>query len=316
MKKVFLLVTLLSLFCSCATVLNKSIKTIYITTTTPAKIVVNQDTILTYVSKVPIEIKRQPKDLNINVSNDSINKEVLFAYKNSFAYWLNIYPTPLFWTGFLIDKNNPKRYTYPKRIYFNMADTSNTYLSYDPRSRKGKIYLHISTPFVNQFLLKPNNEDDYKSSLGFWGLKLGLDFYHCSKQFINFSVSGIMDFFIPVPAAVDFSGYHTWMNSIELTVSNNHKIKNFLIGYGLCYAINTWELKYYDRFDPPPMTREPIKKSNYAIGIVFPMYYMPTEHFFIGIVYRPTLFRFNTENPFKYEHLISIDLGWKLNLKN
>lgn len=315
MRKSALLVVVILVLSSCATILNQSTKTIYITTTTPANVIVNKDTFKTFQDKTPIWVKRQSKDLKIKVFNDSVTKEVSIKPINSFAFWLNAYPTPLFWTGFLIDKKNPKRYTYPTRMYFDMTDTTNTYLSYDPRSKKGEIDLHISMPYINNFLLRPDNENNYKSNTGFWGLTLGLDYYHSSKQFINLSVSGVSDFFLPFPAAVDLSGYYELMSSAYVSVSNNHKINNFLIGYGLSYVRNTWDLRYYQWGQTEPITREPVKKSNNAIGFVFPAYYMPTEHFFVGVAYRPTLFRLSTENPFKYEHLISIDFGWKIKLK-
>jgi hypothetical protein len=258
MRKLALIVIVFLVLSSCATVLNRSTKTIYITTTTPAKVVVNKDTLTTFQHKTTIEVQRQSANLNINVFNDSINKTVTVKHRNSFAYWLNAYPTPIFWTGFLIDKKNPKRYTYPTRMYFDMTDTTNTYLSYDPRSKKGEIDLRISLPHVNNFLLKPDNESNYKYNTGFWGLTLGLDYYHSAKQFINLSATGVIDFFLPIPAAVDMAGYYEIMNSTYLSVSNNHKIKNFTLGYGLCYVKNTWNLNYSDLGQTEPMTREPI----------------------------------------------------------
>lgn len=314
MRKSALLVVLILVLSSCATVLNRSTKTIYITTTTPAKVVVNKDTLRTFQDKIPVEVQRQSADLKITVFSDSVTKKVSIKPRNSFAFWLNAYPTPLFWTGFLIDGKNPKRYTYPSRMYFDMKDTTNTYLSYDPRSKKGEIDLRISLPHINNFLLKPDNESNYKFNTGFWGLSVGLDYYHSAKQFINLSATGVMDFFLPVPAAVDMSGYYEIMNSAFISVSNNHKIKNFTLGYGLSYSRNRWMLNYSEWGDPEPLTREPVEKFNNAIGFVFPAYYMPTEHFFIGLVYRPTFFRLSTENPFQYEHLISIDFGWKIKL--
>ena len=211
-KSVFLVIIILALS-SCATVLNHTTKTVYITTSTPANVVINKDTIKTFEDKVPIWVKRQPKDLKITVFNDSIKKEVSIKPGNSFAFWLNAYPTPLLFTGFLIDRKNPKRYTYPSRMYFDMKDTTNTYLSYDPRRNKGEIDLSISLPHINNFLLKPDYESNYKFNTGFWGMSVGLDYYHSAKQFINLSATGVMDFFLPVPAAVDMSGYYEIMNS-------------------------------------------------------------------------------------------------------
>ncbi len=314
MKKSALLVIVILFFSSCATVLNYPIKTIYITTTTPAKVVVNKDTLNTFQSKIPIWVYRKSTDLKIRVFNDSVNKVVSVKHKNSFAYWLNAYPTPLFWTGFLIDKNNPKRYTYPTHIYFDMSDTTNTYTTHDPRSKKGKIDLHVSLPDINNFLLRPDNENNYKYNTGFWGITLGLDYYYSAKQFINLSVSGVSDFFLPVPAAIDMSGYYELMSSSYLSISNNYRIKNFLIGYGLSYSKNTWDLRYYEWGQTEPPTREPVMKSNNAFGFVFPIYYMFGEHFFAGVVYRPSIFRLSTTNPFYYEHLLSIDFGWKIRI--
>lgn len=315
MKKISLLIIVVLGFSSCATLLNSPTKTIYITTNTLAKVIVNKDTFRTFQHKMPVEVQRQSADLNINVSNDSINKTVTVKHRNSFAYWLNAYPTPLLGAGFLIDMKNPKRYTYPTRIYFDMTDTTNTYQLYAPGRKKGSIDLHVSMPYINSFMLKPGYENNYKSNTGFWGVTLGLDYYYSSKQFINLSVSGVSDFFLPFPAAVDISGYYELMSSAYVSVSNNRRINKFLIGYGLSYVKNIWDLRYYYWGEREPMTREPIVKSNNAIGFVFPAYYMPNEHFFVGVVYRPTLLRLSTENPFKYEHLISIDFGWKIRLK-
>jgi len=231
-----------------------------------------------------------------------------------FIYTSNIYPTPLFWTGFLIDKNNPKRYSYPKRIYINSADTISKYYSYSQSDNKGEFHLHLSLPHMNTFCLNPKNED-YKVSIGFWGLSIGLDYYHSSNQFINIGVSGVMDFFLPFPAAVDLSGEHEAANSLYVSLSNNHKVGRFSIGYGLSFGRNTWSFIYHDRFDPPPPTRDPVTRSHNVFGLIFPSYFQLGERFNIGVVYRPTFYRPNLTNKFSYEHLISVDFAWKIRIK-
>jgi len=50
----------------------------------------------------------------------------------------------------LIDKNNPKRYGYPSRIYLDPKDVSDKYDGYPPIN-KGGMYLHISMPYINRF---------------------------------------------------------------------------------------------------------------------------------------------------------------------
>ena len=181
-------------------------------------------------------------------------------------------------------------------------------------AKKARLILQYSFPYINNFLFKPENES-YRANTGFIGVTLGLDFYYSSRNFISITASGVTDFFVPFPGAVDFSGYHETMSSAFIGLSNNYKIKNLLFGYGLSYSRNTWELHYYDRFDPPPLTKAPVTKTNNAIGFIFPMYYQYGKHFFAGLIYRPTVLRLNSATPIQYEHLISIDFGWKMRIK-
>jgi len=283
-------------------------------TTEPSKIIHRYDTIKTVNNKANLSVERKKEVLSIVAMTDRITKPIEIKPRNSFAYWLNIYPTPLFWTGFLIDKNNPKRYSYPKRIYINSADTISKYYSYSQSDNKGEFHLHLSLPHMNTFCLNPKNED-YKVSIGFWGLSIGLDYYHSSNQFINIGVSGVMDFFLPFPAAVDLSGEHEAANSLYVSLSNNHKVGRFSIGYGLSFGRNTWSFIYHDRFDPPPPTRDPVTRSHNVLGLIFPSYFQLGERFNIGVVYRPTFYRPNLTKKFSYEHLISVDFAWKIRIK-
>ncbi|MCL2651139.1 MAG: hypothetical protein FWD60_08985, partial [Candidatus Azobacteroides sp.] len=54
-----------------------------------------------------------------------------------------------------------------------------------------------------------------------------------------------------------------------------------------------------------------ISKSHKAFGLIFPIYFHVEKSFYISIVYRPTF-----SNKFAYEHLISIDFAWKIELGN
>ncbi len=222
-----------------------------------------------------------------------------------------MYPNWHLWTGFLIDRKKAKRYTYPKRIYIDYIESYKGYVTYYPWSRKGELYLHLSVPHINSFLLNPDNEKNPKINTGFWGLTIGLDYYHDSKQFLNLSVSGVSDFFLPVPAAVDISGEYELMTSTYLSLSNNHRIERWIIGYGISFSKNTWDFRYYDNFNPPPPTRDPIKRTNYGLGFIFPLHIELGENLIMGVVYRPTIFRFSSINSIDYEHLISFEFGWK-----
>jgi hypothetical protein len=74
-------------------------------------------------------------------------------------------------------------------------------------------------------------------------------------------------------------------------------------------------LKDYGGEQEPPMEREPVKKSDDALGFVFPAYMYFRKVLGVGVIYRPSFYRPNMTDKFQYEHLISIDFVWKIRLK-
>ena len=201
-----------------------------------------------------------------------------------------------------------------KRIYTNSTGTTGKHYRYKPADHKGELNLHLSLPYVNSFYMKPQNEA-YKVNTGIGGLSIGLDYYHSNHQFINLEISSVVD---APPLPFCFVGEHESMNSGYMSLSNNHKLGRFTVGYGLSYGRNTWKLSYYiinGLPPPPPPTRDPITKSHSAFGFIFPTYFQWREHFNIGIIYRPTFYRPTITNKFSYEHLISVDFAWKIRIK-
>jgi hypothetical protein len=314
MRQILFILTILISLMSCASMFNSKQTRLRIASNKPFGLVLNQDTIHSFSTEQKIFVFRNKAPLTLTVFTDRLQKTVHVKSKNSLAYWLNLYPNVHLWTGFLIDKNKRKRYTYPKYIYIDAGNTTPSYYTYNPQSRKGNFDLHISLPHINSFLLKPENETT-KINTGFWGLNVGVDYYHAKNQFIHMGVAGVSDFFVPFLAAVDIFGEYELLSSRYLSLSNNHRIRRFSVGYGLSYTKNTWDLRYYDRLDEPPPSRAPIRKSHHSFGFIFPGYLQLGKRFHLGLVYRPTFFSPDQSEKFKYEHLISVDFGWKIRLK-
>lgn len=312
MKQTLIILAISLLFTSCATILNRNWINSTIYTTAPSVIVFNTDTVKTIGNKAQLKLEREKKIVEIIAITDSLEKKVLINPKSSIAFYSNIYFN--YGIGMLVDRANPKRYTYPHRIYINSSDTIGRSFGHGHANNKGELLLHLSLPYINSFHLTPENEGT-KTNTGFWGFTAGLDYYHSKNQFINFSVSAVTDFFVPVPAAVDISGEYELMASKYLSISNNHKIRRFSLGYGLSYSRNFWAFIYSDRFGAPPPSRDPVNKNNITLGLIFPSYFQIGENFNIGVVYRPTFYRPDLLNKFAYEHLISLDLAWKIRLK-
>lgn len=309
MFRFYILVICLSVLPSCASILNCKTKRVDIITNESARVEINNIPLANVRNRTKLMVPRDISPIEITVFSDSIRKNITIDSKNSFAYWFNIYANV--GLGMIYDKDRAKRYSYPNRVYVDIRNSENSYTSYYSFQKEGDLLLHVSLPHINSFNLNPIGEDSSILSLGFWGAKIGLDYYHHDRQFLNLSASAVSDFFVPVPAAIDISGEYDLMSSAYLSISNNHKINRYSIGYGLSYSRNTWDHRYYDRFDPPPPLREPVKKTDYSLGLVFPLYCQFGDNFSLGMVYRPSFLKLQPEKSFKYEHLISADFAWK-----
>lgn len=299
------------LFTSCASILNSSYKEVTVHTTKPSEIVYAQDTMHTHNNQVSLTVKRQDKSLSFQVLTDSLTKKIHIPPKNSAWYGSNIFFN--YGIGMLVDKNNPKRFSYPNRIYIISEDPVNRYFKYNPITNQGRLQLHFSLPHINLYSLLPENERR-KGSTGFLGLSFGLDYYRKDRQFISAKISGVTNVIVPFPAAIDLEGEHEFFNALAFSISNNHQIKRWSLGYGLAFSKLTWDLENFDSFDPIPPTRDPIKLSHHAIGLVFPTYYQFGQNFYLGLIYRPSFIRPQLTNVIKYEHVISIDFAWKWRL--
>lgn len=236
MRQTLFVLTVIILMTSCATIMNQMQRNLTIYTTVPGKIIYNRDTVKTINNKANFRVERKKEPISFTVITDSLTKTFQVASQNSFMYWSNIFCN--YGIGMLVDRKSPKRYSYPQKIYFNSTDTINNYCRFGQLYNKGELYLHLSLPHINSFRLIPESEG-VKINTGFWGLTIGLDYYYSNNRFINLGISGVSDFFIPFPAAVDLSGEYELMSSRYISLSNNKRLKRFTIGYGLSYARNT-----------------------------------------------------------------------------
>lgn len=291
---------------SCATYLPDKGQKIKVITSLPAMVVVKNDSILTRKNKVVLNVLPSCDSLKITVLRDSLVKRIQVPSRNSFAYWLNISPSVD--SGFLVDKINHKRYAYPSLIYVNLSDSTKSYSTIDEQQfQKGSIDMRMSFPSINSFLLKPEDYG-YKYSTGFVGLSLGTDYYYNKQKFISLTLSGVMNNEVPAPVGVDrWGGY--WENFLAafIGLSNNYIINRFRLGFGFSYSKVMWNSQDFDQniFNS--------RKSD-AIGLIFPMYYQFNNRFFAGIVYRPTFIQLRHPHPLRYEHIISVDFGWRYSL--
>jgi len=207
----------------------------------------------------------------------------------------------------IYDWEKPKRYIYPE-IFLNSQDRSDKYAV--TTSNKRDVYVLMSIPCINNFYLKPDHEP-VKTWTGFGGFSIGLDYYHHNNRFFNFTLASASDFFMLHPGTNNAIRTYERMNSSCISFSNNHLINRISFGYGLTYNINTWEIMDKSQSH----SRDPIERVNRTAGLIFSSYYRAGRMINIGLVYRPTFFRISKYQPFGYEHVISLDVVWKMYAK-
>lgn len=309
---------------SCATLITRKDYNINVSTNLPNAKAEILDSI--YSLPADFKIRRSKEDLKIKLINDTLEKDfVVKASLNAAFLYANLICYPILPVMYGIDFTNQKRFYYGKSIFLNSYDTtgiirpkiSKAYYDYWSRTyptNKGQINLIYSYPWVNSFYLQPNKETS-KINTGFWGISAGLEYFYRDNKYISLTGSAVMDFFIPFPGAIDFSGEMENMYSVYISLTDNYRFRRFTVGYGVNFSRNTWELVYHDRFNPPPPTREPDAKTSNSIGFTLDGYHQIGKRFHIGLIYRPTLLKVYPDIDFKYEHLISVDFRWKIRIK-
>ncbi|MBN2778429.1 MAG: hypothetical protein JXR36_12335 [Bacteroidales bacterium] len=320
----FILLILLLIFSSCATIITRKEYNINISTNLPNAKAEILDSI--YNLPADFNIKRSKEDLKIKLICDTLEKVFLVkASPNAAFLYGNLILYPIFPITFGIDLTNQKRFYYGKEIFLDSQDTSGiirpkiyqNYYDYWTKSfptKKGHIYLTCSFPWVNSFYLQPTLETP-KMNTGFIGFSAGLEYFYRDNKYISLSGSTVMDFIIPVPASVSFSGEVENMYSVYTSLSDNHRFRRFSIAYGISFSRNTWELVYYDRYDPPPSTREQVTKTSNSLGLTFGGSHQVGKLFNIGLIYRPTILTVYPDFSLKYEHLVSLEFKWKIRVK-
>lgn len=153
---------------SCATLFNSKWTNVTIITSAPSKALLDGKSLNYYGTRKLITIDRSNQPLKITAYNDSVSKTISVKPINSFAYWLNAYPSIHFWTGFCIDTKTGKRYAYPKIVYMDLNKNDNTYLTYIPLNESYHKYSNILkiTPLKLTGQINPAIELSYERRTG------------------------------------------------------------------------------------------------------------------------------------------------------
>ena len=332
MKKLITILVLLPLLLSsCATVINKKQQKLDVFADKKgAKATINDST---YTLPATVKVTRSKEDLKVTLITDSITKNyIVKASPNaSFIYgnlmWMQASPL-----AYLADFNSPKRFYYGHKIMLSDSDTVNVivprlargYINYFNKrypTKKGQVNVTGGIPFANLFYFTPSNEELQNMS-GFFGVTVGLEYFYKENKFLKLSGSYALDHEVPIPVGIDYDDAHQRVRAANITLTDNYKLNRFTVGYGLNYAMYTWQLindDYPVALTPDSVTdsndlRPPMEKNSHAFGLSLNTYHQITKGLFAGIIYNPTLLTTYPNTKWEYGHVVSLEIIYKIRL--
>jgi hypothetical protein len=319
MKLLFLIILLT--LSSCATIINRERYNLSISSSRAGDKVKFENKVYTLPAK--INVQRSKNDLLFTLQTDSA--ELDYVVKSSlnpeFLYgnliWLQVSPF-----AYLIDTRTQKKYYYERAIYINRLNKSQVIT---PRIRtkleslnvrkfdrnNGEIDFVVAIPYINNFNFKPIQQPT-KSATGFFGISTGLNYYYTNEKYFNISLSAMVNMDELLPVATDYTGIHERYISTAIDFTNNHKLNRVHLGYGLSYMRNSWRVI---DFSVKPIASVLESKRNFALGVTMNIHYQFTKEFYVGFIYRPSLFRLNSRPEFYYEHTFSLDLSFRVTVR-
>lgn len=281
----------------------------------------------TYHSGTAVEVKRSKQDILITEINDTLRKVYIIRPSlNPMFLFGNLCLFTLSPAGYLVDLTNSKKYYYGEEIYLDIHDTisiihtplyliTHKYLNKEYENRENQLNIILSVPYVNSFYLRPPSETG-KYNTGFWGLSAGIEFYTTPTTSYMLSALAATDYMIPIPVGVEKFGEYETLYTLHASGTYQMKHKRFNTGIGLSLASNIWSLNYRGEPDTAVVYRTPVTKRNQSIGFHFNIDHQLNEHFFVGIMYRPTFYQFSPQTKFNYEHFISLNFQLKMSISS
>jgi hypothetical protein len=178
--------------------------------------------------------------------------------------------------------------------------------------KKNDFRLDLKLPHINHLSLNPNKEFR-NDKFGFNGYGIGFEYSYSEKKFLETSFSFALTFELPFPAPVD-KEYNKSLFSYYLSLTDNIVLNHFTFGYGINYSVNYWREWYRDLEATGLPTTESTSYSNNNLGITLNTYYKIGKTLNVGIIYRPSIINLNDGFKPIYEHLISLELNWRIKL--
>ena len=191
-----------------------------------------------------------------------------------------------------------------------LAAAGHAQSAYYPR---GQLRLQLSLPYVNHVVARPTAGRVVRD-LGFLGERVGLEYSYAGRRAL--AVEGVLAVAarLPFPVHVDEEGRYAVASTIYVALTHLHLLSGDRVGvgYGLTFGRNTFNEGFRSFTDSLPDVRDSYRRD--VLGVVANAYYRLGRTAYLGLVYRPTFLAVTTRGQHSYEHLVSLDLLWRLRL--
>ncbi|WP_060873493.1 hypothetical protein [Myroides odoratus] len=320
MKCTLLLLALL-LLTSCATVLNEDSRLIYFYSSKNLEKIKVKDSI--YELPVQLNLARSKEDLKVVMVTDStdLNYTIKAHLDNKFLA-LNLTGLVFAPVNYAVDLTNHRRFEYPRTVYLDpmMADGMpiiqeeqmlkhrNKYINYKPNTKKGDIYFYGTfTPFnYMSFDIPGVLREQKQEALGNGGGEVGFLYYYGANSYLSIGAGGYTSFML-LPILEDFLLY-----AYTIKVANFHQINRLNLGYGVFWGRN----QNREDISENGYNREDIKVSSHnTVGLLAAVNFEVAKNFHVGLSYKPSLYRVSAPKGHVNNHLLSLELIYKLKLR-
>ena len=318
MKNILPALVLMCTMGSCVTLFNGPSTSLNVRVPDNAKVVYtnecgNTDSVAPGINNMArLIVRRSNKKLPLTVVSDTGIYSFAVKPTLSWLFWANVYP--LYGLGFLVDYNNPNRFTYPHFVYPFPQDEKR-YAKMKPLTRS-TLEIAFIPPFIHGYCYNPTKLD---FTGGVLGIGTGLNYHYNSKCFLSGEIgAATAPFFFgerfpgdSVPKFTDerISGWY-------LNLRHHHQFGRFDLGYGLSTGEQSGKRYYYYYRGATYENDSVIYSYRHAtLGLSFATNFRITNAFYFGMNYQPQLFAINTNNRvFSYAHMWNFGIYWRWGL--
>jgi hypothetical protein len=285
---------------SCATIFNGKNQKLQISHSGDiTRIALDSAQVKSELSDNTVIVPRSPEPLRLIVFTDSSTKHIQIPAGYSPALWLNI---PFnYGLGILTDLKTNEGYRYQGTIYVEKKNGALIVSKYPP-TKAGTIQFSLLCAYANFFKIR--TPFGKKNSFGFWGIELGMDYFHRADRYISFN-SGIATGFLLPSSSVRTVDQETALTNY-FNARLHHVYGRLDYGYGFNISTLIWH-----RTTGRNSVYEPSSRTNTGLGLSLATQFRLGRFFKVGLLYQPNLCALEMSPNFDYQHFISLTFGWK-----